>query len=253
MNSTHIALMSIDFEELDYQVTPIGALILRRRLERSLGVIVYEIKLGDAFLMSSLFTASEIALARLGLAALDRNGLDVLVGGLGLGCTAAAVLEDARVRSLHVVELLAPVVEWHREGLLPLGATLTGDARCHFVQGDFFALAQSTAGFLPEAPKRRFDAILLDIDHAPDFVLDPANESFYTRAGLAALARHLVPGGVFGLWSNDPPNDMFKATLAEVFGKVEAHVVPFPNPYLRRDSACTVYVAIEPQRVGLEG
>lgn len=242
--------MSIDFEELDYQVTPIGALILRRRMERSLGVVVYEIKLGDAFLMSSLFTASEIALARLGLAALGRDGLDVLVGGLGLGCTAAAVLEDTRVRSLHVVELLAPVIEWHREGLLPLGPTLTGDPRCHFMQGDFFALSQSPAGFLPDAPHRRFDAILLDIDHAPDFVLDPANESFYTPAGLLALARHLVPDGVFGLWSNDPPNDQVKATLADVFAKVEAHVVRFPNPYLRQDSACTVYVASEAHQAG---
>lgn len=35
--------MTIDFEELDYQITPIGALILRRRMERSLGVVVYEI------------------------------------------------------------------------------------------------------------------------------------------------------------------------------------------------------------------
>jgi spermidine synthase len=237
----------MDFEELDYQVTPIGALILRRRMERLLGVVVYEIKLGDAFLMSSLFTASEIALARLGLAPLNRDGLDVLVGGLGLGCTAAAVLEDTRVRSLHVVELLAPVIEWHRDGLLPLGPTLTGDPRCHFVQGDFFALSKSTAGFLPEDPQRRFDAILLDIDHAPDFVLDPANESFYTHAGLTSLARHLVPGGIFGLWSNDPPNIVFQATLAEVFAKVEAHVVAFPNPYQRRDSACTVYLASEPR------
>jgi spermidine synthase len=248
--STPVVPTSIDFEEVDYQVTPLGELILRRRLEPLVGVVVYEIKLGDYFLMSSLFTASEIALARLGMAALGRDGLDVLVGGLGLGCTAATVLEDSRVRSLHVVELLAPVIEWHREGLLPLGPTLTSDPRCHFVQGDFFALARSAAGFAPEAPQSRFDAILLDIDHAPDFVLDSANESFYTPAGLTALARHLAPGGVFGLWSNDPPEDMFKATLADVFGKVEAHVVAFPNPYLQCDSACTVYVSMEPKQVG---
>lgn len=238
--------MTIDFEELDYQVTPIGALILRRRLERSLGVTVFEIKLGDAFLMSSLFTSSEIALARLGLAALDGDGLDVLVGGLGLGCTAATVLEDPRVRSLHVVEMLAPVIEWHRDGLLPLGPTLTGDPRCRFVEGDFFALSRSTEGFVRDAPHKRFDAILVDIDHAPDYVLDPTNESFYTRTGLVSLAGHLVPGGVFGLWSDDPPDDTFKATLADVFGNVEAHVVSFPNPYLRQDSACTVYVAVKP-------
>ena len=85
--------MSALFEELDYQATPIGALSLRRRREPRLGVDVFEIKLGEEFLMSSLFTESEIALARLGLAGLAGRDLDVVVGGLGLGYTANAVLE----------------------------------------------------------------------------------------------------------------------------------------------------------------
>ena len=54
----------------------------------SLGVDVFELKLGDEYLMSSLFTASEIALARLGLATLQGVNLEVTVGGLGLGYTA---------------------------------------------------------------------------------------------------------------------------------------------------------------------
>ena len=87
--------MMIDFEELDYQKTPLGEISLRRRAEpRIEGGIVYEVKLGDEFLMTSLFTASEIQLARLGLAALKGPDLDIVVGGLGLGYTAAAVLED---------------------------------------------------------------------------------------------------------------------------------------------------------------
>ena len=113
--------MSFDFEELDYRPTPIGALSLRRRRELKLGVDVFEIKLGDEFLMSSLFTASEIALARLGLAELSEHGLDVVVGGLGLGYTAKAVLEHQKVASLLVVEALEAVIEWHAEGLVPLG------------------------------------------------------------------------------------------------------------------------------------
>ena len=90
------------FEELDYRPTPIGALSLRRRRELSLDVDVFEIKLGDDYLMSSLFTASEIALAQLGLADLPGNA-DVVVGGLGLGYTAQAVLEHDKVASLIVV------------------------------------------------------------------------------------------------------------------------------------------------------
>ena len=78
--------MALEFEELDYQETPLGEISLRRRSEPRLdGTIVYEVKLGDEFLMSSLFTASEIQLARLVLAALDGAELDIVVGGLGLG------------------------------------------------------------------------------------------------------------------------------------------------------------------------
>ena len=75
--------MSALFEELDYRATPIGALSLRRRRELRLGVDVFEIKLGEDYLMSSQFTASEIALARLGLAELSGRNLVVAVGGPG--------------------------------------------------------------------------------------------------------------------------------------------------------------------------
>lgn len=236
--------MRIEFEEIDNQDTPIGTVSLRRRTEVFLGGIeVFEIKLDDAFLMSSLFTASEEALARLGLAACAGADLTVLVGGLGLGYTAATALADARIGRLHVVEALAPVIDWHRRGVLPLGTTLADDPRCRLVAGDFFALAAAPAGFLAGAPGTRFDAILLDIDHAPDNVLDPSHAAFYTPSGLAAFAAHLAPRGVFALWSNDPPAAAFEATLAGVFDAVQAHVVAFPNPYTGDESACTVYVA----------
>jgi spermidine synthase len=58
------------------------------------------VKLGDEFLMSSLFTGSEVALARLALEKLATPTADVVVGGLGLGYTARAVLAHGRVRSL---------------------------------------------------------------------------------------------------------------------------------------------------------
>src|SRR5258708_4446031 len=177
--------MSLHVAELDYRPTPIGALSLRRRRELSLGVDVYEIKLGDEFLMSSLFTASEIALARLGLRELSGTSLDVVVGGLGLGYTARTVLEDARVRSLVVVDALAEVIEWHERGLLPLGADLTSDARTRLVHGDFFAmLAPSAPGLDPDSPGRRFHAILVDIDHSPRQLLHASHAALYECAGL---------------------------------------------------------------------
>jgi spermidine synthase len=235
--------MSLAFEELDYRPTPIGPLSLRRRRVLSLGIDVFEIKLGNEHLMSSLFTQSEVALARLALAELAGSELDVVVGGLGLGYTAHAVLEDKAVRSTIVVEMLDPVVEWHEAGLLPLGAALTADPRCRFVRGDFFALAASEEGFDPEAPARRFDAILVDIDHSPDKLLDMRNAAFYRPEGLSRLAAHLHPGGIFGLWSNAAPDHAFTARLAAIFVEARAEPVTFHNPLQDRPFTQTIYLA----------
>ena len=231
------------FEELDYRPTPIGALSLRRRRELTLGKDVFEIKLGEDFLMSSLFTASEIALADLGLSALPGGTWDVVVGGLGLGYTAKAVLEHKDVASLIVVEALEAVIDWHRTGLLPLGPALAADPRCRLVHGDFFALAASPAGFDPDASGRRYDAILVDIDHAPDALLDARNASFYRPEGLRLLARHLRPGGVFGLWSNERPDPAFTARLGEIFASARAEPVTFHNPLQDAPFTQTVYLA----------
>jgi spermidine synthase len=236
--------MSRDFEELDYRQTPLGELTLRRRRVLSLGgVDVFEVKLGDAFLMSSLFHEVEVALADLGLGALDAGEWDVVVGGLGLGYTAVAALAHASVRSLVVVEALDAVIDWHRRGLVPLGAKLTGDPRCRLVQGDFFAMAGSRDGFDPGQPGRKFDAVLLDVDHSPRNLLHPRHAAFYKPDGLRALAAHLHPGGVFALWSDDPPDGDFLRALDAVFGNSTAHVVKFANPLLDCESASTVYVA----------
>jgi spermidine synthase len=231
------------FEQLAWHDTPMGVLGLRRRLEPSLGVDVFEVKLGDEFLMSSLFTVAEIELARLGLGATEGEALDVLVGGLGLGYTAVAALEDERVASVTVVEALGEVIGWHAAQLLPDTAELTSDPRTQLRHGDFFAMAASEEGFDPDTPSRRYDAILLDIDHTPRHVLHPSHAGFYTEPGLRALSRHLRPGGVFALWSDDPPDEPFLATLGAVFTATAAHVVTFPNQLTGGTSSNTVYVA----------
>ncbi|MDJ0513183.1 MAG: spermidine synthase [Methyloceanibacter sp.] len=236
--------MSALFEELDYCPTPIGAVSLRRRRDLKLDVDVFEIRLGDESLMTSLFTASEIALARRGLAALGTAAKpDVVVGGLGLGYTAHAVLEASAGASLIVVEALAPVIEWHQSGVLPLGTAIANDPRCQLVQGDFFAMAASDEGFDPQAPGRQLDAILVDIDHSPEALLDERSESFYRTDGLRRLARHLRPGGVFGLWSDALPDESFLARLGSVFAEARAEPVTFHNPLQDRPFTQTVYLA----------
>ena len=143
-----------------------------------------------------------------------------------------------------MVDALGEVIEWHRKHLVPLGAELTSDARCRLVQGDFFALAAGP-GLDPEEPGRRFHAVLLDVDHSPGFVLHPRHAALYRPDGLRRLAGHLHPGGVFALWSNEPPDDAFTARLRDAFGDADAraHVVSFDNPLQGGTSTNTVYVA----------
>ncbi len=240
------------FEELDYRETPLGDLILRRRTILSLeNKEVYEILLNDDFLMSSLFTEVEQALSTLGLKAAagafpENTELDVVVGGLGLGYTALEALKNKAVRSLSIVDYLEPVIEWHQQGLVPLGKELTADSRCHFVHGDFFKLAladKSEAGFNPGVSEQLFHAILLDIDHSPANLLNEQHGAFYQANGLRKLAEKIHPGGVFALWSDDAPDDDFMNSLKEVFASCESHIVSFYNPLQDCDSESTVYVA----------
>ena len=236
--------MALVFEELDFQKTPLGEISLRRRSELRLeGKILYEVKLGDDFLISSLFTEAEIQLSRLGLAALDGSELDIVVGGLGLGYTAVAALEDPSVRSLLVIEVMEPVIDWHHRGLVPLGEKLTSNPRCSLIHADFFELAVNHNGFDREDPDKWVHAVLLDIDHSPSHWLNSGNSAFYTEQGLQNLSGKLHPGGVFGLWSNDPPDAEFTGLLESVFHSSESHLVTFANPYTGGESTNTVYVA----------
>ena len=234
--------MSARFEELGWQQTPMGVISLRRRFDLSLRADIYEVKLDDEHLMSSLFTVAEKEVARLGLARTPGTALDVLVGGLGLGYTAQEALRCDRVRALTVIEFSDAVIAWHEQDLLPDTAGLAGDDRVTLVCADFFAAATDAVGFDPRTPGRIYDAILLDIDHSPRHVLHLPHADFYTRDGLRAVSERLAPGGVFAMWSDDPPDEEFTAVLASVFTDVEAESVWFDNPLTRGRSAATIYL-----------
>ncbi|WP_022667189.1 spermidine synthase [Desulfospira joergensenii] len=237
--------MGLNYEELDYRKTPLGDLMLRRRRSVQLqGSDIYEVKLGDHFLMSSLFHESEVQLSRLGLGMLEEQDLDVVVGGLGLGYTAVTALEDKRVTSLVVVEFMEGVIQWHQTGLVPLGKTIATDPRSRLVQGDFFALSRDLSkGFDPDHPGKKQDAILLDIDHTPTHVLHQTNKRFYTQKGLGEVAEHLKPGGIFALWSDSEPDPAFTRHLGKVFASAEARMVRFKNPLTGKSCGNTVYLA----------
>jgi spermidine synthase len=225
-------------EELDYRLTPMGPIILRRRWVAAIDQDVVEVILGDEHLMSSLFTVGETELATLGLARADGTGLKVLVGGLGLGYTAQAALSDPRVASVEVADAIEAVIDWHRAGLVPIGESLGANPRCILTHADFFGLfdADPTEDGL-------WDVILLDIDHSPYRLLNPAHARFYTAGGLTRMKHWLRPGGIFALWSDDAPDAAFLQRLEEVFVDPTARVVPFANPLTGDSSTCTIYVA----------
>ncbi len=234
------------FEELDYQKTPLGDISLRKRTEPRLdNILVYEVKLGDEFLMSSLFVEAEQQLSTLGLAQLEKNGhqrnLNVVVGGLGLGYTALTALQAPSVARLRTIEVMAPVIRWHRLGLLPVGRELAVNLKSELVHGDFFAIAtDDKAGVLDET---QVHAILLDIDHSPSHWLNEGNRRFYNYESLLKMKNKIVDGGVFGLWSNERPEAEFTGLLNQVFRATEEHVISFPNPYSGEESINTVYLA----------
>jgi hypothetical protein len=242
--------MTFVFEEIDYQETPRGAISLRKRSEPRLNnIVLYEVKMNDEFLMSSLFVEAEVQLSKLGLEKFGTQELDVVVGGLGLGYTAQAALAFDNVKSLCVVDVMAPVIEWHQKGLVPLGHELTNDDRCRYALGDFFEFATAAntnfdgTAADPENGPDKVHAVLLDIDHTPSYWLNPENSRFYSTESLNAMKAKIHKGGVFGLWSDEKPDEQFVSILESVFERVETHMVYFPNPYTGEKSSNSVYIA----------
>ncbi|KRF25116.1 spermidine synthase [Phycicoccus sp. Soil803] len=229
-------------EELDWADTPWGVISLRRRWDRVTERDVHEVKLDDDFLMSSQFTTGEEELSRIGLAAVAGESLTVLVGGLGLGYTTLAALEDDRVAELTVVEALEQVISWHQRNLLPDTEGMAADPRVRLVLDDFFDLVRTGRA------DRTYDAVLLDIDHAPDWLLRDDHGDLYTVEGFARLAGMVTDDGAFALWSDEPPEPEVVRRMGEVFDHASAHVVRFPNPLTGGESTNTVYLAVRPRR-----
>lgn len=232
--------MTRRFEELAWADTDIGTVTLRRRWEPVTQQQIYEVKLDEAFLMSSLFTVAEEEMAKLALEMHPGEHVRVLVAGLGLGYTAIAALRHPQVETVVVIEALEPVIQWHRRELLPESVTLVRDPRTRLVRADFFAMIADTEA--PPEPEGLFDVVLVDIDHSPRLVLDPSHAPFYTAAGLGRLAGWLAADGVLALWSDDPPDGEFGMALDQVFTTSRPEIVTFPNPLTGGQSANTIYL-----------
>lgn len=165
----------------------LGEIVLRRRGD------VYEMIVNGVFLMDTAETTTEELLAD---AVLDRHATPrrVLVGGLGLGFTTAALLHDPRVERVDVIEIESLLVDWLRAGLVPGARVVLDDPRVNVQVTD-------VRDALDDADPV-YDAILLDVDNGPDFLVSEQNATLYEAPALAAAAAALAPSGLLAVWSS---------------------------------------------------
>lgn len=153
---------------------------------------VHELIVAGVFAMDDAEMSTEIELARAGLTGCA-NPRRVLVGGLGLGHTTLAVLADERVVSVTVVEIEDTLVAWAREGLVPTLTRVAADPRVHLVAAD--------VGDHLGAEGAAYDAILLDVDNGPSFLVHQHNAGLYAETSLRAMLRRVAPGGILAIWA----------------------------------------------------
>ncbi len=148
-------------------------------------------------LMNSRAHHSEEVLAELACNMIaGRQNPHLLVGGLGMGFTLAAVLSrsntDARVT---VSELIPAVVRWNRDYMGGLADFPLNDARVHVLEQDVARVMQE---------HKNYDAIMLDVDNGPSSFTHDDNNALYSLRGLALAFNALKPGGVLTVWSATP-------------------------------------------------
>jgi spermidine synthase len=194
-----------------------GEVVLRSRPDDARGT-VYELVVDGVFAMDTVDTSTERALATAALARVPGSRVAVAVGGLGLGFTVRALLDDPRVGRVEVIELEASLVEWLRADAVPGMAGVLSDPRVRVHVGDVRAL-------LPTLPAASVDAVLLDVDNGPGFLVHKANAAVYEDAFLRTCLARLRRCGTLAVWSSDPVPAL-RARLAELAGDCAELLLP---------------------------
>lgn len=158
----------------------------------------YSIRVGPYELMNSRVHGSEDALASLVAERIaDRERARLLIGGLGMGYTLAAVLRGfGRGSEVVVSELVPAVVAWHRGPLRNVSGDALDDPRVRIREVDVAEILR--------AEKDAYDAILLDVDNGPAGLTSEKNGWLYSLAGLRAAHAALRAGGMLAVWSAGP-------------------------------------------------
>ena len=202
----------MEYAEIARAETDRGELVLRERRQEG-GPATLELRANGVFVMDTLETSTEVALAESALALVEEPR-HVVVGGLGLGFTMHAVLADSRVEKCAVVEIEQALVDWMRDGTIPHGPAMLADERVSIVVAD-------VAVALAEAAPASYDLLLLDVDNGPGYLVHDVNAALYEEPFLESARRALRPGGVLAVWSAaDAPE--LTDRMRTVFGNADA-------------------------------
>ena len=176
-----------------------GVLELRRRGERD-----FLMTIGGRVLMNSQHHRSEDVLADMAcqeLALAKKSRPRVLLGGLGMGYTLRAALDQLPPRAVvTVVDLNRKVVDWNRGPLGPLAKFPMDDPRVRVVVDD-------VAHVIVRAKPGTFDAILFDLYEGPHNTVNRDRHPLYGSEAIEHTRAALAPDGIFAVWSeeSDPP------------------------------------------------
>jgi spermidine synthase len=155
----------------------------------------YSIKIGRYELMNSRTHGSEDALGNLACENMTHlNEQHILIGGLGMGFTLRAALNNLKsIAAVTVAELLPVIVKWNRTYLSALADAPLDDKRVTVYEGDVANKINTMKNF--------YHGILMDVDNGPEGLTQNKNDSLYTNKGLKASYEALKPKGIFAVWS----------------------------------------------------
>ena len=203
--------MAKPWQIVDSIDTDEGLLDLRQRGETD-----FLITIDSRVLMNSSANMSEIVLAKLACEALkNKKNPRVLVGGLGMGFTLKAALDNLPLGAEVVVAELNPiVVKWCRGPISSLTDGAVDDPRVKVVIDDVAAVIREAA---MQGKENSFDAIILDLYEGPYDGDQGRGEYLYGDMALELSSSALREGGVFAVWSEDPDKGFEKRLQAARF------------------------------------
>ncbi len=196
-------------EIIDHRFTKEGEIRLQRRAEG-----VYELVYNGVFLMASSNDHSEKVLARKALQRLKPKSAEyeVLIGGLGMGFTLREVLTCPGVSRAVVIEIEKAIIDWNRTFLFNLNGRALNDPRTVLVHGDLYSFFYDT--------REHFDAVLMDVDNGPNWLVLGRNKRLYTRKTLQKIKEILAPNGVLATWSAQR-DERYLRKMGSVFPQTE--------------------------------